>query len=234
MFITNAPVFDQLNRQSGIISVSTDIAERKTIELQVERSEQRYRSLFQQSLAGFYEMTVDGTIISCNDAFAKMLKYNAAADLIGKNMYAVIVTANNDRIMDRLLIEQNIQNHEGMLLCKDGSALYYLENLSLRADPVNGNVADAIILDISQKKMADFALEQSESRIKGIIASQTNYILRTDLEGCYSYYNPKYFEDFGYIYHAELSYWPGYLRVYNGLPPPGPTRNCGQVFCIVK
>ena len=35
-----------------------------------QRSEERYRSLFERSLAGVYRTTVDGRILDCNDAFA--------------------------------------------------------------------------------------------------------------------------------------------------------------------
>ncbi|MGH9199950.1 MAG: PAS domain S-box protein, partial [Vicinamibacterales bacterium] len=52
-------------------------------------SEQRYRMLFNRSLAGVYQSTLDGKLVDCNAAFSTILGYesresclsHAAADL---------------------------------------------------------------------------------------------------------------------------------------------------------
>lgn len=46
-------------------------------------------------------------------------------------------------------------------------------------------------------------LVASEARYKGIVQSETNYVIRTDLEGNYTYHNKKFREDFGWMYPEE-------------------------------
>ncbi|SDL04052.1 PAS domain S-box-containing protein [Salinimicrobium catena] len=60
------------------------------------------------------------------------------------------------------------------------------------------------IQDITDRKEAMQKLMRSESRHKGIIQSQTNYVIRIDLEGKYSYCNEKFFQDYAWIYGGNL------------------------------
>lgn len=46
-------------------------------------------------------------------------------------------------------------------------------------------------------------LAASESRLRGLVEAQTNYVVRTDLTGHYTYYNRKFEEDFGWFYKDE-------------------------------
>ncbi|WP_051935712.1 PAS domain-containing protein [Salegentibacter sp. Hel_I_6] len=63
-------------------------------------------------------------------------------------------------------------------------------------------VWDSIVLDVTQEKLAYELLELNESRQRSLLDSQTNYVIRTDIEGKYTYYNNKFQEDFGWI-HGE-------------------------------
>jgi PAS domain S-box-containing protein len=57
--------------------------------------------------------------------------------------------------------------------------------------------------DIHERKMAEQALRESEARLQGIMSSQTHYIIRTDLKGKYTFYNEKFYEDFGWTHQSE-------------------------------
>ena len=59
---------------------------------------------------------------------------------------------------------------------------------------------ERIVRDITEEKNFLQKLTTSESRYKGIVKSQTNYLIRADLKGNYSYYNDKFLADFGWFY----------------------------------
>src|SRR5262249_49450834 len=62
----------------GLAVVSSTIDRRFSAqERELHASEQRYRLLFQRSLAGVYQSTIDGRLLDCNDAFARMLGYDS-------------------------------------------------------------------------------------------------------------------------------------------------------------
>jgi len=58
-------------------------------------------------------------------------------------------------------------------------------------------------LDITESKKIQEELSASEARLRSLVNSQTNYVIRIDLEGRYTYYNNKYDEDFGWIYDRK-------------------------------
>ncbi len=55
----------------------------------------------------------------------------------------------------------------------------------------------AILRDISGRKMASEVLQNSESRYRGLVESQTDLIVRVDLEGRFSFINQVYCDTFG-------------------------------------
>jgi PAS domain S-box-containing protein len=61
-------------------------------------------------------------------------------------------------------------------------------------------------LDITESKKNQELLIASESRLRNLVNAQTNYVMRIDLNGNYTYYNNKYFEDFRWIFDNEDLY----------------------------
>ncbi len=163
--LTVSPILDADNTVIGSSKIIRDITDRKQIELKIKRSEQRYRTMFEQSLAGFYESTISGTIIRCNEAFAQMLKYSSPEELIDTSVNQLYYsTDHREMFIEKLKQNGKIQNYEGILKCKDGSPIYYIENVTLRTDESGDNILDGIILNISEKKLAEMALTDSKER----------------------------------------------------------------------
>ena len=67
----------------SVEAVSRDITTRVAAEQALRASEQRYRSLFERNLAGVYRTTLEGRIVECNDAFARVLGYASGAEVRG-------------------------------------------------------------------------------------------------------------------------------------------------------
>jgi len=47
------------------------------------------------------------------------------------------------------------------------------------------------------------ALQESEGRMRGFLNAQTNYVIRTDLQGRHTYWNRKFDEDFGWLFSTK-------------------------------
>ncbi|MBD0255258.1 MAG: PAS domain S-box protein [Cytophagales bacterium] len=63
---------------------------------------------------------------------------------------------------------------------------------------------------LAGEQAARLALERREKRLSSLVASQTNYLIRTDLEGRYTFVNGQFLEKFGLQAHELLgqSYFP--------------------------
>ena len=162
-----------------------DISERKKSENQVIDSERRYRTLFEQNLAGVYQTTSTGHILNCNTAFAKMLGYNSPKELLHSNAVDLYFTpGDREDFMESLRIEKKLYNYEVMLKAKDGSALYMLENISLFQDHVTGEeICEGIIVDITERKKAESLLRESEERYRSLVDQASDAIIINTTKG---------------------------------------------------
>lgn len=57
--------------------------------------------------------------------------------------------------------------------------------------------------DITESRLAKGKLMVSEARHRGIVESQTNYVIRTDLEGNYTFCNEKFKDDFAWVHEGD-------------------------------
>lgn len=55
-------------------------------------------------------------------------------------------------------------------------------------------------LDITESRKVQEELLASEARLRSLVDAQTNYVIRLDLTGRYTYYNKKYKQDFGWFF----------------------------------
>lgn len=66
----------------GAVRTFTDVTEARSRELQLERAEGEFRSLFENSIVGIYRSTLDGTQLRANPAFARLNGYESEVELL--------------------------------------------------------------------------------------------------------------------------------------------------------
>lgn len=87
---------------------------------------------------------------------------------------------------------------------RDGSIITTLwEFVALFDENGVPNEIQCMGINISDRKRAEDQLIESENRLRGLLESQTNYVIRTDLHGRHTFWNKKFEEDFGYIYPTK-------------------------------
>lgn len=125
------------------------------------RAERRYRMLFERNLAGVYIAGIDGTVISCNDAVARMLGYQSNDDLVGNGgAIKYFDSAEQGRVSAELLEKGSIANHEAQLLRRDGDVIWVLETLTASTMEHEGAPAvEGILLDITDRKRTEREVE---------------------------------------------------------------------------
>jgi len=96
-------------------------------------------------------------------------------------------------------------NFETRIIRTDGQIRYHKTWAKLQKDEY-GKPYKLIgaCLDITESKQIQEKLQLSESRLRSLVDSQTNYVIRTNLDGNYTYYNKRYRDDFGWL-HPEGS-----------------------------
>jgi len=114
--------------------------------------EQRYRYLFDQNLSGFYTSSVKGLLLDCNMAFASMLGYASADELIGKSVIDLYqISSDRDEFIAELNKHKKLSNYQSTLLRKDGSTIHLLENIYLFNDPLTSEaLCQGVMIDITE------------------------------------------------------------------------------------
>ena len=99
---------------------------------ELRASEERYRRFFERSLSGIYQTTLDGQLLDCNAAFARILGYASREECLAKPM-AEHYSAAEDRaeFVARLMNEDSLSDFENRLMGQDGRPVWVLETATL-------------------------------------------------------------------------------------------------------
>ncbi len=183
-----------------MVGAMQDITERKKIEAQIRHSEKRYRTIFEQNVAGFYQSTIEGNILICNEAFAKMLKYDSPQEMLTINTKELYFSLEDCAdFVSNIKGEKKLHNYEGVLKCKDASPLYFIKNASEQTDPETGvTYFYGILVDISDRKLAEQSIINSEEKRRLIMNAALDAIICIDTRGDISFWNPQAEDTFGW------------------------------------
>ncbi len=174
-------VFDTDGTLLHLEGFVTDVTDLKKAEQQLEASEIKFRSLFERNLAGIYQTTFEGKILTCNDAFAKMLGYDSSKDFIKKEAKDLYF-ADTDRqfFLNSLRKTGELKYIEGVLKHKNGQAVYVIENSSLQNDIETGSqIIEGVVIDVSEHKKAQQELESNYKELKKINEELDQFVYST-------------------------------------------------------
>jgi PAS domain S-box-containing protein len=99
--------------------------------LELARSDERYRRLFERSLAGVYRITLDGQILDCNDACSRILGYASRKQLCQPGQVIPLCSDGSDGFLAALNEQKALSNFERCLRRKDSRQVWVLENATL-------------------------------------------------------------------------------------------------------
>ncbi|MCL1980564.1 MAG: ATP-binding protein [Proteobacteria bacterium] len=112
-----------------LIESFVDISQLKQTEAELRASEARYRQFFDEDLTGDFIISVQGEIIDCNAAFARMFGYASVDEIKQANMSTLFRTFDDwAHTLDRIRRGGKLEYYESERLRRDGSAIYCVGN----------------------------------------------------------------------------------------------------------
>jgi two-component system cell cycle sensor histidine kinase/response regulator CckA len=199
--------------------------------LELESAEERYRLLFERSLAGIMRTTLDGPILDCNQACARILGYVSCQELMASPIAdRYFDPEDRNTFIAKLKKEKSLSNYEYRLRRKDGSPVWLLASAHL----VEGKdgipaVNEETFIDITERKKAE------ETFRKAFDANPEPMTISSIAEGRYIDVNEAFLRVTGYtreevIGHTcnELNFWEkpeARTELVNTLRTEGSVRN---------
>jgi PAS domain S-box-containing protein len=160
----------------------------------------RYLSIFDTSEAAILLISREThQIIESNPRFASLIGY-PEAELQGAPVSRFWQGEEPfESFLDRILPDRPVVDYESRLRARDGTIRHVLISGRLR----DQDVVVLTLIDISERKKAQIALERSEERYRNVVEGQTEFISRFRPDGTHVFANEAYLRYFG-LNRAEV------------------------------
>ncbi|MCX8121050.1 MAG: response regulator [Oscillatoriaceae bacterium SKW80] len=180
------------------IAFNRTLAQRYKAEEEMERAEQKYRSIFENAIDGIYQRTPDGQYISANPALARIYGYDSPEELmaqltdVSRQLY--VNPSRWEEFKTAIASKNAISGFESQIYRKDGSIIWISENARAVRDE-NGTILyhEGIVEDITDAKQAREELRlakeaaEAANRAKSTFLANMSHELRTPLNAIIGY-----------------------------------------------
>jgi PAS domain S-box-containing protein len=208
-----------------LIGTFQNIDKYKRAEEALRESEEKYRSLFEESRDTICITTKEGKFIDINQAGLELFGYTKE-ELMSLNVQETYANP-DDRPRFQQEIEKKgfVRDFEIKLCKKDGTEMDCLLTSILR-QAIDGSILryQGIIRDITERKRAEDALRESEKRFRDLIETTSDWVWEIDKNGVYTYASPHIRDLLGYQPKEVLG------KTSFDLMPPDEAQHIGSIF----
>ena len=197
--ILNAEVYTKLieiNGLSNVVAHIRDITDKKHAQKAIAKSEEKYRNLFEKSLAGIFKATIEGQIIECNNEYLKVLGYDSIENIkkiSTKSLYAD--PKDREKLIELLRKRKEVKDYVMKLKKEDGSYVWVYDSVSLMYDEdLKKEVLFGTMVDITAQKEAEKEIWMLAHSLESI----SECVSITDENNIILYVNDSFAKTYGY------------------------------------
>jgi PAS domain S-box-containing protein len=192
------PVLEVDGTISGVTVSARDITDLKKAEEQLNI----FKLFAEESGVGFGMANMDGKISYVNSRLSSMAGYADPSDLIGHSIFDSYLGVHKDKIFDEILPAIRTRGQytgEIDLVRKDGIVIHTIENFFIIRNEEDEPVSFALtVTDITDRKLAEQALQQSENNFRTIFTNAAIGIDVVDEDGRFLQVNQALSDMMGY------------------------------------
>ncbi len=190
------------DKRKAIVAFYQDISKEKEFLDKLKQSESKYRDLFENIPAAYYQTDKDGNIVMMNPAGIVLLGYQTLDEILGRNIAQDFYYKSEDRIKFLEALNNNggqIEAYKVVLKDKDGKILPVSTN-SRYYYHESGEIAgvEGIVIDIRERIKSEETLRKSQQEFASLFQSHSEAILYLDSIGTVLNANKRFTELFGY------------------------------------
>jgi PAS domain S-box-containing protein len=200
VIVTATPIFSLTREFDGVLSVFTDITERKLAEKELSESKEKYRMLVEKLEEGVVLENAEGYVSFVNPKAAEMLGF-PMEEVLGHHWTQHVSESNLEIALkeSKKRLEGISSSYEISLQKKDGSLI----TVTVSATPVftpkgefNGVIS--VFADITDRKLAEKQLQESAEKYRTILETIEEGYYEVDLAGNFTFFNDSICEHLGY------------------------------------
>lgn len=171
-----------LDDQSCLLIVAVDITERNRMLNELDQSEERFRTLIEQSRDGIVILDQDGSVYQANKQFAAMIGYSHD-EVRELTVYDWEYSIPHERLLEMLRTVDEAGNFYETVYRRKDKTICNIE-ISTNAVILNGQrLIFCVCRDITERKKAEERIKESEARFRTIIEQSPIEIILNDFDG---------------------------------------------------
>jgi PAS domain S-box-containing protein/putative nucleotidyltransferase with HDIG domain len=150
-----------------------DITPRKKAEEELKKSEEKYRTIFENAVMGIYQVTPGGQYLSANPVLARIHGYSSPEEMISSiaDITQLYVDPSRRAELKRVMDEQGfVKGFEIIMRKKDGS-LHWVSNTAQAVRDERGAIIyyEGTIEDITSRKLAEESVKELKQTLLGTL-----------------------------------------------------------------
>jgi PAS domain S-box-containing protein len=178
----------------AVLVMARDIRERKRAEQERRESEAKYRAIFENAVEGFFQSTPEGRFLTLNPALARIYGFASPEEVIthfediGHQLY--LDPARRQEFRRKIDAEGVVQGFEFRIARKDGSCAWVSECARAVRDSAGRMLwYEGTVEDITERKLAEEALRESEEKWRTLAANVPDVICLLARDGTIQFIN---------------------------------------------
>lgn len=157
---------------SYLADVTWEISKRKQVEELVQESEEKYRSIVENALAGIFTVNNAYQFVYANDELCKVLGYTRE-QILGMDFRKVLSEDCRDMVAERYVRRQRGEvvpsRYETSIVRGDGEIRFIEMSVTIVNDKTETPLTMGQLVDITERKQAEQALRESQQMLKLIL-----------------------------------------------------------------
>ncbi len=153
------------NKACKLVSIR-DISDRKKAEKALKESEEKYRSVVNSMIDGFYKTDINGKVIMVSPSISKMFGINEK-EIIGKSIQSFYANPDEQQVfIDKIKKIGKVKNYLTETKIKGKPSVFIEFNAQVIYKDGNYNGIEGFFKDVTERKLAEKALKESEAKLR--------------------------------------------------------------------